>query len=80
MDIINIAEAKSHLSKLIDMALKGKEIIIGKRNVPLVKLSVINPLQKEKRKGGQLKGKIYISSDFNSLPDDIQSSFDGLQT
>lgn len=78
MNIINIAEAKSHLSKLIEMALEGKEVIIGKRNKPLVKLSVINPLQLKKRKGGQLKGKIHFSKDFDILPDDIQSGFDGL--
>ncbi len=78
MEIINIAEAKSHLSKLIEMALMGKEVIIGKRNVPLVKLSVINPVQNEKRKGGHLKGKIDIKNDFDLLPDEIKSTFAGL--
>lgn len=77
MEIINIAQAKSHLSKLIEMALKGKEVVIGKRNVPLVKLLVINPIQKEKRKGGQLKGKIHIMDDFDILPDELKKSFDG---
>ena len=78
MDIINVAEAKSQLSKLIDLALQGKEIIIGKRNTPLVKLSVINPVKKEKRIGGQLQGKIHLAKDFDTLPKDISKAFSGL--
>jgi len=77
MNIVNIAEAKSHLSKLIEMALSGKEVIIGKRNIPLVKLSVIIPQGDGKRKGGQLKGKIKIDEDFDILPDDIANTFAG---
>jgi len=78
MDVINIAEAKSQLSKLINLALKGEEIIIGKRNIPLIKFTVISPPKKEKRKGGQLKGKIHIADDFDVLPDEIQRGFEGL--
>ncbi len=77
MNIINIAEAKSHLSKLIEMALSGKDVIIGKRNIPLVKLSVITPPGSGKRKGGQLKGKIKLADDFDILPDDISMPFEG---
>ncbi len=47
MNVINIAEAKTHLSKLIELALKGEEVIIGKRNTPLMsplrKQTIFNP-------------------------------------
>ncbi len=79
MNVINIAEAKTHLSKLIELALKGEEVIIGKRNTPLIKFTVINPQKKEKRKGGRFKGQIHIADDFDVLPDEIQRAFEGLE-
>ncbi|MFP4031705.1 MAG: type II toxin-antitoxin system Phd/YefM family antitoxin, partial [Desulfococcaceae bacterium] len=48
--IINVSEAKAQLSKLIDMAYQGEEVIISKNNLPLVELVPHKP--KEKRKLG----------------------------
>lgn len=44
--IINISEAKTHLSKLINLAFQGEEIIIAKNNLPLVELIVHKPKSK----------------------------------
>lgn len=75
MQAINIHEAKTHFSKLIDAAISGKEIIIAKAGKPVVKLIPIS--KKKSRHFGKLKGKIKINSDFNSpLPDDLLSSFE----
>jgi prevent-host-death family protein len=75
MQTINIHEAKTHFSKLIDAAISGEEIIIAKAGTPVVKLI---PLSKNKlRRFGILKGKLKIASDFDApLPDDILSSFE----
>ncbi|MCZ6914268.1 MAG: type II toxin-antitoxin system Phd/YefM family antitoxin [Rickettsia endosymbiont of Ixodes persulcatus] len=75
MQAINIHEAKTHFSKLIDAAISGKEIIIAKAGKPVVKLI---PISKNKvRRFGILKGKIKIANDFDApLPDDILSSFE----
>lgn len=75
MQITNIHEAKTHLSRLLEQVAKGKEIVIGKAGKPIAKL--IPYVEKnEPRKPGRLKGKIKIADDFNDdLPPDILASF-----
>lgn len=71
----NIHEAKTHFSKLITQALQGEEIIIAKDGKPLV---VLTPYKKKrtKRKGGQLRGMIKISKNFDApLPGDLLAQF-----
>lgn len=72
MNTFNLSEAKRHLSKLIDQVLKGGEVIITRGGTPLVQLvPYVNEI-KTQRKGGQLKGLIKISGDFDDpLPEDI---------
>ncbi|HSW93477.1 MAG TPA: type II toxin-antitoxin system Phd/YefM family antitoxin [Gammaproteobacteria bacterium] len=71
MTIINIRDAKTHFSKLIDSVMKGEEIIITRRGTPAAKLSPIAPL-KHKRNPGALKGKIKMAQDFDApLSDDM---------
>ncbi len=76
--IINISEAKTNLSKLVDMAYHGEEIIIAKNNLPLVKLIVHNP--KEKRTLGLLEGQIDIPEDFMDEDEQINIMFYGAQS
>jgi prevent-host-death family protein len=73
--IVNVSEAKTNLSKLIDMAYQGEEVIIAKNNLPLVKLVAHVP--KAKRKLGLLKGKIHIPDDFLSDDEEINAMFYG---
>lgn len=75
MTIVNIHEAKTQFSKLINQALEGEEIIIAKGGKPLIRLTPYSE-NIEPRKGGQLKGMLVISDDFDEpLPDDILKSF-----
>ena len=77
MHTINIHEAKTHLSKLLEEVSKGGEIVIAKSGKPVAKLTGISPA-KPIRKPGFLKGKIKISSDFDApLPGDILDAFEG---
>lgn len=77
MHIVNIHEAKTQFSKLVESAMNGEEIIIAKAGKPVAKLVPIS-LEKPKRRLGVLKGKIKIADDFDApLPDDILSSFEG---
>jgi len=77
MAIVNIHEAKTHFSKLVDKAMHGEEIIIGKAGKPVVKLIAIQTTQ-PKRVPGALKGKIRISDDFDApLSADILEDFEG---
>ncbi len=74
MEIANIHEAKSQLSKLIEQAMNGEEIIIAKAGQPMVRLVPIHN-DDSPRLGGQWKGRVRIAEDFDDLPDDIAASF-----
>ena len=72
---VNIHDAKTNFSKLINKALQGDDIIIAKDGKPLIRLV---PYMEEtgKRQGGQLRGLIQISDDFDApLPDDFLKLF-----
>jgi prevent-host-death family protein len=77
MATVNIHEAKTQFSKLVDAAMRGEETLIAKAGKPAAKLvSIAAP--KTKRKFGLLKGKIRISRDFDApLPDEVLASFEG---
>ena len=70
MPQFNVHVAKKHLSKLIQKALLGEEVIIARNNIPMVKLVALHPL-KRKRKLGLAKGKIKIAEDFDAPLDDF---------
>ena len=77
MSTVNIHEAKTHFSKLVDAALRGEETIIAKAGKPAARLVPIKPV-KSTRKPGFLKGKIKIAADFDSpLPDELLDAFEG---
>lgn len=74
---VNIHEAKTHFSKLINQALQGEEIVIAKGGKPLVTLTPYTE-QVSPRKGGQLKGLIEIKDDFDHpLPNEVLKQFYG---
>ncbi|MDB5836815.1 MAG: antitoxin [Caballeronia sp.] len=77
MQTINIHDAKTHFSKLVDAAANGEEIIIAKAGKPAARRA---PIQHERiplRFGG-LKGKVKIADDFDApLPDDRIAAFEG---
>nr|WP_319490914.1 type II toxin-antitoxin system prevent-host-death family antitoxin [uncultured Desulfobacter sp.] len=73
--IVNVSEAKAKLSKLIDMAYQGEEIVIAKNNLPLVKL--VAHKMRPTRKLGQMKGQIIIPDDFLEEDEDLNAMFYG---
>ena len=74
MEIANIQEAETQLSRLIDQALNGEEIIIAKAGRPMVRLVPIL-LDETPRQGGQWKGRVRIADDFDTLPEDLAAAF-----
>jgi prevent-host-death family protein len=77
MQTVNIHDAKTNFSKLIDAVGKGEEIVIARAGKPAARLVPIQG-QKVARKPGALKGKIRIADDFDApLPDDLQAAFEG---
>jgi prevent-host-death family protein len=68
MDIINIHEAKTHLSRLVEQAAKGEPFIIAKAGKPLVKVTAIDaPLSEGKRRLGFMEGLIAVPDDFDRM-------------
>ena len=76
MQIVNIHEAKTNLSKLIALTQSGEEIIIAKAGKPVVKLSSYKD-QLKPRKAGLLKGKIFVPDNFNDEDLEINKLFYG---
>jgi prevent-host-death family protein len=76
MQIINIHDAKTHLSRIVEEVAAGAEVLIAKAGKPMAKLV---PLNKTKAiRFGLLKGKVSISDDFDApLADDVLASFEG---
>ncbi|MGH7841646.1 MAG: type II toxin-antitoxin system Phd/YefM family antitoxin [Candidatus Binataceae bacterium] len=66
MKTVNMHEAKTHLSRLVEEAAEGKEIIIAKAGKPRARLVPCAPARKKKRKLGWMKGQIWMSEDFNA--------------
>lgn len=62
MKVINIQAAKTHLSRLVDQAAAGEEIVIAKAGKPLVKI-IPYAVSRKPRVGGQLKGLIHETDD-----------------
>ena len=76
MQTINIHDAKTNFSKLIDAVSQGGEIVIAKAGKPIARLVPIL-VPKRIRKPGALKGKIRISADFDAaLDDEILATFE----
>ncbi len=74
---INVHEAKTNFSKLLQRVAAGEEITIAKAGIPVAKLVPVQPAT-QKRKLGIDEGKIYIADDFDApLPDDILAAFLG---
>ena len=72
--LVNMHEAKTQLSKLGELSLKGETIIIAKAGKPLWQLIPYVEVKK-KRKPGRLAGKIEFIGDWNAADEEIADSF-----
>lgn len=74
---LNIYEAKTQLSSLVERVAKGEEFVIAKAGKPMAKLVPLPPEPKQPRKPGKnLLGITYIADDFDApLPDDVLKDF-----
>ncbi len=74
MTKVNMHEAKTHLSRLVDEAAAGKEIVIARAGKPVAKLGSFQE-RRPPRKKGLLKGKIHVGDAFNApLPSEVFES------
>ncbi len=77
MPTVNIHDAKTQFSRLLDAAVAGEEIIIEKAGKPIARLVAMERV-KVTRRFGALKGKVRMDDDFDAaLPGNILDSFEG---
>ena len=68
MQTINIHEAKTHLSRLVEQAAKGEPFIIAKAGKPLVKVTALDaPTGAQVRRLGFMAGQIQVPDDFDQM-------------
>jgi prevent-host-death family protein len=79
MQTVNIHQAKTNLSKLVDQAAKGDSFVIAKAGRPLVKVSALDaPAAGQARRLGFLSGQIVVPDDFDNLgAKEIEALFGG---
>lgn len=76
MKLVNIHEAKTHLSRLLDEVRQGEEVTIAKAGKPIARLVPVTT-SRPLRTPGFLRGRIRIADDFDApLPDDVQRRFE----
>lgn len=63
---MNIHEAKTHLSRLVERAASGEEIVIAKAGKPVAKLVPMEGKRREPRRLGALEGQIWLAEDWDS--------------
>ena len=75
-EIVNMHQAKSSLSRLVERALAGEEVVIARNGEPLVRLVPIEK-KRQPRVPGRGRGKIWISPDFEFTDQEITELFEG---
>ena len=77
---INIHEAKTNLSKLVEQAVRGESFVIAKSGKPMVTVSAYTPPPDPAKRVGFLKGRLQVPEDFNSMgKEEIEAMFAGEQ-
>lgn len=77
METVNIYEAKTRLSHLVDKAASGDDVVVSRNGKPLVRITKLSE-SRHPIKFGVLKGKISIAPDFNApLSGEVLATFEG---
>ena len=75
---VNIHEAKTHLSRLLQRVAAGEEVTIARAGVPVARLVAVQGPPKKIRPLGMDRGRIWVADDFDApLPDDLLKTFYG---
>jgi prevent-host-death family protein len=75
-EIVNMHQAKSSLSRLVERALAGEDVVIARNGEPLVRLVPI-PKEREPRVPGRSKGRIWIAPDFDEMSEEELKDWEG---
>ena len=76
MKVVNIHEAKTHFSRLVERVTLGEEVVIGKAGKPVARLVPYREDAAPRVPGGW-KGRVRIAEDFDELPAEVAAAFRG---
>lgn len=77
MEVVNVHEAKTHLSRLLERVLAGEDILIARAGQPVARLTSVSA-RRVPRRGGQWAGRMDVPEDWEApLPPEIQDGFEG---
>ncbi|MEB3221468.1 MAG: type II toxin-antitoxin system prevent-host-death family antitoxin [Candidatus Sericytochromatia bacterium] len=76
MRIVNIHEAKTHLSRLLEQVAAGEDVVIAKAGKPVARLTVYEP-GPPVRTPGRWRGQVQLAPDFDALPAELMRAFEG---
>jgi prevent-host-death family protein len=74
--IVNIHEAKTHFSRLLERVARGEEVVIGRSGKPVARLVPYREDATPRVPGGW-EGRVWISEDFDELPEEVSAAFRG---
>ncbi len=76
MEVVNLYEAKTNLSRLVEQAHAGEQIVIAKGGKPMALLTPLTP-KKRAIRYGLMRGQFAVPADFDApLPDEIINAFE----
>jgi prevent-host-death family protein len=75
---VNVHEAKTHLSRLLERVEAGEEVVIARNGRPVARLVPFSRRSGPRRPGGW-SGRVHMAADFDSLPDELTAAFRGEQ-
>ncbi|HSI47561.1 MAG TPA: type II toxin-antitoxin system Phd/YefM family antitoxin [Ideonella sp.] len=77
MNPVNIYDAKTRLSQLVDQAASGEDVVVSRHGKPIARITQLSST-KGKIRFGLLKGKVKVAADFDApLPDEVLAGFEG---
>jgi prevent-host-death family protein len=77
MEMINVDDAQIQLSRLVDQAIAGEDVIVGRNGEPLARITALK-VAKRPIIFGRLAGKFEVPDDFDApLPDEVIAAFEG---
>ena len=75
---VNIHEAKTHFSRLLQRVAAGEEVTIARAGVPVARLVAVEPKKPKVRPLGMDRDRVWVADDFDApLPDDLLKAFYG---
>jgi prevent-host-death family protein len=77
MQLVNIHEAKTHLSKLLEQVQAGEDVVIAKSGAPIVRLIPFAPPKRRIASPGMMEGEGWVADDFDAPIDGLFDSLKG---